>query len=79
VDESKQGLREPGTSLVQRSLVRVYSPGTLLDAAIMVSLGSAFNAFATVLPNRLPLNTSSHAPSWFGFGCRTSAAAASLL
>lgn len=36
VDECKRGSREPGSTLVRRSLRQVYSPGTLLDADMAV-------------------------------------------
>ncbi|KAI3425826.1 hypothetical protein D9Q98_007801 [Chlorella vulgaris] len=35
VDEDKRGRRETGTTLIKRTLTRTYSPGTLLDAAML--------------------------------------------
>ncbi|KAL4858267.1 DNA mismatch repair protein Msh6 [Chlorella vulgaris] len=35
VDEDKRGQREPGTKLIKRTLTRIYSPGTLLEAAML--------------------------------------------
>ena len=36
MDEDKRGEREAGSGLDKRSLRRVYSPGTLLDGAMLV-------------------------------------------
>ncbi len=48
VDEDKQGPRQAGSALVRRRLTRIYSPGTLLDPAMLVSEELLLFAFGCV-------------------------------